>query len=278
VTNAAGDVKNIEADFQLLRRMPITGGDQQTTPEAHDIVDADGTEPRVNLGRTDTFNRHAECTDCHNPHRAMKNALFNGTGINQSTHNHAPGHTNLASGALSGTWGVEPFYASTEFLSLPTSYEVKQGVGVSADVTAPHVTREYQVCLKCHSDYGYDDNEVYPVGTRPDLGASGGGTPPNTNNRVQYTQYTNQAMEFQAPLGDQGPQTGNHRSWHPVMAPTGRTLAIRNMGTGAFLAPWANDVGTQTMYCQFYSQGALEYVHWQRAERRWFVLPLSRRG
>jgi hypothetical protein len=246
VTNVAGDVKNIEADFQLLRRMPITGVDQQATPEAHDIVDADGTEPRVNLGRTDTFNRHAECTDCHNPHRAMKNALFNGTGAPTSAHAHASGHTNLASGALSGTWGVEPTYSGTDFLTLPTGYEVKQGVGTASDVTAPHVTREYQVCLKCHSDYGYDDNNVYPIGTRPDLGSSGGGTPPGTNNMEQYT---NQAMEFQAPLGDQGAPGANHRSWHPVMAPTGRTLGLRNMGTGAFLAPWTNDVGTQTMYC-----------------------------
>jgi hypothetical protein len=246
VTNTAGDVKNIQAEFQLARRMPITGADQQATPEAHDIVDADGIEPQENLGRGNPFNRHAECTDCHNPHRAMKNALFNGAGVPSSAHAHTDGHTNLASGALAGTWGVEPIYGGTEFLTLPTGYEVKQGVGTATDVNALHVTREYQVCLKCHSDYSYNDDNVYPVGTRPDLGASGGGTPPGTNNMQQYT---NQAMEFQAPLGDQGQPGAIHRSWHPVMAPTGRTLAVRNMGAGAFLAPWANDVGTQTMYC-----------------------------
>jgi hypothetical protein len=247
ITNAAGDVKNVEADFGLASHMPITSFDQQAVLEAHDIVDADGTEPAENLGlNNNPANRHAECTDCHNPHRAMKNALFNGTGAPNSTHEHAAGHTNLASGALAGTWGVEPIYGGTEFLTLPTGYERKQGVGTATDVNAPHVTREYQVCLKCHSDYGYDDNNVYPIGTRPDLDASGGGTPRGTNNMEQYT---NQAMEFQAPLGDQGQLALNHRSWHPVMAPTGRTLTIRGMGNGAFLAPWANDVGTQTMYC-----------------------------
>jgi hypothetical protein len=248
INNVASEVKNIEADFLLATRMPITGIDQPRTPEAHDIVDANGIEPRVNLGRTDSFNRHAECTDCHNPHRAMKNALFNGTGAQNSTHEHAAGHTNLASGALAGTWGVEPIYGGTEFLADPATitFEVKQGIGMATDVTAPHVTREYQVCLKCHSHYGYDDDGNYPVGTRPNLGASGGGTPPGTNNMQQYT---NQAMEFQAPLSDQGAQANNHRSWHPVMAPTGRTLGLRGMGTGAFLAPWTNDVGTQTMYC-----------------------------
>jgi len=249
ITNTAGDVKNIEADFLLARRMPITGNDQQVTPEVHDIVDADLTEPRLNLGRTDSLNRHAECTDCHNPHRAMKNALFNGTGAETSAHNHASGHTNLASGALSGSWGVEPFYGATTFLSLPTSYEVKQGVGVATDVTAPHVTREYQVCLKCHSDYGYDDGGVYPIDLRPNLGDSNGGTPAGTNNMQQYT---NQAMEFQAPLGDQGEPGGNHRSWHPVIESTGRSAAARNMSDSSnmFLEPWNGaNIGSQTMYC-----------------------------
>ncbi|MCF6230958.1 MAG: cytochrome c3 family protein, partial [Gammaproteobacteria bacterium] len=45
--------------------------------------------------------------------------------------------------------------------------------------------------------------------------------------------------------------SNNHRSWHPVMQPTGRTAAVRDLGgdTSAFLAPWSAGVGTQTMYC-----------------------------
>ena len=65
-------------------------------------------------------------------------------------------------------------------------------------------------------------------------------------------QYTNQAMEFQAPIGDQGEPGGNHRSWHPVIAPTGRDAATRNMSasTNLFLAPWNGaNIGSQTMYC-----------------------------
>jgi hypothetical protein len=75
--------------------------------------------------------------------------------------------------------------------------------------------------------------------------------------------YTNQAKEFQAPaahatepadLGNDGGSVGyntkNHRSWHPVMAPTGRTAALRNVtATSAWRTPWSNAVGTQTMYC-----------------------------
>lgn len=251
IDNVAGEVKNIEAEFLLGVRMPITNADQQTGSESHDIVDADFTEPRAALGRTDPLNRHAECTDCHNPHRALRNSLFNGTGdANLSAHDHSAGHTNLASGALSGTSGVEPLYGSSEFLSLPTTYEIKSGVGTGTDVNATHVTREYQVCLKCHSDYGYPDDGIYPVGTRPNLGDSSGGTDPDTND---LQQYTNQAMEFQAPLADMGEAGGNHRSWHPVMAETGRTATARAMSasTNLFLAPWngSANIGSQTMYC-----------------------------
>jgi hypothetical protein len=93
-------------------------------------------------------------------------------------------------------------------------------------------------------------------------------TPPNSNNQNNFTRYTNQAKEFQAPIthavqvgtasngfdGGAGASatatttnSNNHRSWHPVMAPTGRTLRP----AGGFLAPWNNAgaVGNQTMYC-----------------------------
>jgi len=250
ISNTAGDVRNIEAEFALARRMPIVSFDQQTGGEAHDIRDADFTEARATLGRVDFLNRHAECTDCHNPHRALRNSLFNAAGDPAaSAHEHSSGHSNLASGALSGTWGVEPNYAGTSFLSLPSSYDVKQGLGTATAVTANHVTREYQICLKCHSDYGYDDDGSYPVGTRPNLGDSGGGTPPGTNDLLQYT---NQAMEFQAPFADKGAPGTNHRSWHPVMDDTGRTAGIRNMSasTNLFLSPWdGGNIGSQTMYC-----------------------------
>jgi len=253
VTNASGDIRNIESEFALNRRMPIDSSDQQLANEVHDIQDMNFVESRTVLGRTNLLNRHVECTDCHNPHRAMKNALFNGSGSNaEGTHLHASGHTNLASGALRGSWGVEPNYGATAFLSLPTSYQVKQGDGgdgASTAVTAGHVTREYQVCLKCHSDYGYLDNGVYPIGNRPDLEDSAGGTPSGTNN---MSQYTNQAMEFQAPIADRGEPGGNHRSWHPVIESTGRTAGIRNMSssTNLFLAPWNGaSIGSQTMYC-----------------------------
>ena len=277
----ATQVPNIETEFLRARRMPITTVEQGGASEVHDIggnfndtgfVDctsatnrcgSDFIEPRNVLAA-----RHAECTDCHNPHRVIRNRLFNANPAipdPAGTHRHDEvagyTHTNIASGVLRGTWGVQPIYGSASFQEMPTSFLVKRGdPGASLDssLAAPHVTREYQICLKCHSNYGYADNNVYPNGTRPLLGNLGG-TPSGTNN---LTRYTNQAKEFQAPIGHQGQRStidsgagsnffaNNHRSWHPVMDATGRTLAVRNISLGTpWRSPWSNAVGTQTMYC-----------------------------
>jgi hypothetical protein len=251
VLNSVAQVPNIKSDFALARRMPIKSGDQPAGTEVHAITDKDFTESPLLLGKGNLNNRHAECTDCHNPHRVIKKRLFNANPATPDaggTHEHTAGveHTNLASGVLAGTTGVEPTYGVATWGALPTGYTLKKGsaaVGASTAVGSAWVTREYQVCLKCHSDYAYD--------TPPNLGGAGG-TPSGTNG---VTQYTNQAMEFQSPAAHTGdpvaiPGFGKHRSWHPVMAATGRTAAIRgNMNAANFTAPWSTGIGTQTMYC-----------------------------
>lgn len=290
----ANAIPDIKTDFGLGKHMPI----KTSGVEVHDIggvfndnADAncskttgkcgkDLLESRANLGVGDTTKRHAECSDCHNPHRVVKFRDFRGnpagtiTGTPDAagTHPHtdtAMNHTNIASGVLRGSWGVEPTYGSASFQSLPSGYDVKRGdPGTSASslVGEKFVTREYQICLKCHSDYGYTDNNKYDgTGNRPALGAPG--TTSGTNG---LTMYTNQAKEFQSPPAHQGEplnlgnaagsadstlSTGrfnvrNHRSWHPVMLATGRTTALRGMSGGnPWLAPWNNQVGSNTMYC-----------------------------
>jgi len=253
---ASFEVPDIKSDFTLgLTHMPITTADQRAASEIHDINDADMLENRINLNNA---NRHVECTDCHNPHRVIKARQFNGLGGNQAgTHDHSAPHSNIASGVLRGAWGVEPVYGSNLFdpNNPPNSYVVKSGDGGSGASTAvgsQHVTREYQVCLKCHSDYAYGVNP-------PNLGDTSGGTISGTNG---VTEYTNQAMEFNAPTGHRGQtsttdsgaaltySTNNHRSWHPVIGPTGRSAATRQASAANWLAPFGGaGIGTQTMYC-----------------------------
>ncbi|HLA35356.1 MAG TPA: hypothetical protein VJ001_10885 [Rhodocyclaceae bacterium] len=242
---------------------------------------ADFVESRALLGTTAT-NRHVECTDCHNPHRVVKFNVFygaagalNGAPAATATHKHTDTtgykHTNVASGVLRGIWGVEPIYTSESFMNGPTNYTVRRGDPGSATVaddpaalttglnnatmdTHAFVTREYQVCMKCHSSYGYG-------ATPPDLRLSAsrkGLTASGTNG---LTKYTDQAREFQAPdshadepldkgdvAGAVGYITNNHRSWHPVMRSTGRTATKRNLSVNNWSNPWRN-VGYQTMYC-----------------------------
>ena len=302
------NVPDIKSDFALTIHMPI-----DNPPETHNVGGsfddstsagaghlANGTTGRCNtpsdqcgkdlmeseavLGKPSaggvSTNRHIECDDCHNPHRATKNRLFNADSTvpdASGTHKHniAVGdttpHNNIISGSLRGTMGVEPTYSSNEFGIDPSSFDVKRGDGgtaASTVVTSTWVTREYQVCFKCHSNYAYDNS--------PDaLGTYTGGTPSTTNGMLNYI---NNAMEFQAPPSHQGTplstsdsgaysptySANNYRSWHPVMDVTGRTMALRvpsgSPSPNLWRAPWngsdtdggstiVNAVGNQTMYC-----------------------------
>ncbi len=262
------EVPNIKTDFTTgATHMPIVTSAQGNPPgsqtvETHNIGDA----PGVTQAGKDFLEspaklaiRHVECTDCHNPHRVIKNRVFNANPVTPDagpTHTHDANtvHNNLASGVLKGIWGVEPTWSSTDFQAPPTAnitFTVKRGnpaVNAPDDVGQPYLTREYQLCFKCHSNYAYG-------ATPPMLGVS---TPSGTN---AMTQYTNQANEYNSPVSHQGEgtkplsgaapgwATNNHRSWHPVVRETGRTPAVRNADPNNWIAPFNLAVGAQTMYC-----------------------------
>ncbi len=274
INNGAGEVPDIWTDFQMARHMPITTNDQRANTEVHDIGDTSGLsgtsfdgvgkdfiEGPNNMGRNNVNDRHAECTDCHNPHRVVKRRSFNqtnsGGGMDQEgTHNHSQPHTNIASGVLRGIWGVEPQYSDNNFHNDPSGFTIKRGepTGTSTNVGSSWLTREYQVCLKCHSNFAFPNGYNGP----PQLGGSGL-TPSGTN---AMTRYTNVAREYNSPdshageprsVGANGGAGGawannNHRAWHPVMRSTGRSAGARNANANNWIAPF-RAVGSQTMYC-----------------------------
>ena len=310
---ASTGVPDIMTEFGRAVRMPIKTADQTggTTVETHDIRNADMIECRKTLGNTTATeesgdhltaaqkatcnalagsndNRHVECTDCHNPHRVIKNSLVVGGGsATQRTHTAGGVTGNIASGVLRGAWGVEPVFAAlgNPWPQAPSSFTVKKGdpgLATATDSGQTYLTREYQLCFKCHSNYA--------ANTFPALGNTLNGTANPTNGMANYT---NVAAEFgsvkatasattgtdQAEYGestvatddgsalepagsypaDTDPGTSmtdiagtqNHRSWHPVMFPTGRTLDERRISdtTYNFRTPFAANVGTQTMHC-----------------------------
>ncbi len=114
-TGADDDVAAQFSDITVPPNDPATSSfysHPATTPSTHSSAQVDEF--------AGVLNRHAECSDCHNPHQA-------GADVPSQTAN---GWT--ASGAVAGTTGV----ATTTPLSWvnPIAYE-------------------YQLCLKCHSGY-----------------------------------------------------------------------------------------------------------------------------
>ncbi len=107
---------------------------------SHDAVDA---TPPVKHSRSElnefggVANRHSECADCHNSHKAGSSdstQIADGTGWD-------------ASGRLAGVSGVSVVNgAVADSVPAPTDYTFLDGV------TKP-ITREYQLCFKCHSGF-----------------------------------------------------------------------------------------------------------------------------
>ncbi len=81
-------------------------------------------------------NRHAECGDCHSVHGALA-----------GTHD---GTNNLVSNALKGAWGVEPTWAVTVPTPTDNANLFSEPTGFTKVDPA---TKEYQICMKCHSNY-----------------------------------------------------------------------------------------------------------------------------
>ncbi|HEY3327676.1 MAG TPA: multiheme c-type cytochrome, partial [Novimethylophilus sp.] len=78
IGTSTGTVPNIKTEFERAVHMPIKTNDQGGgghTVEEHDITNADFIETAANLGAGNTAKRHAECPDCHNPHRVIRNEL-----------------------------------------------------------------------------------------------------------------------------------------------------------------------------------------------------------
>lgn len=156
--------------------------------------------------------RHAECVDCHNPHRATNSPARVGTASWYPTTVDSTSNLTAKSGALLNVTGVEPGTAS--IWTVPTTF-----------TTYESAAKEYQICFKCHSYWALRDGDGITTYTT----ASG-------------ATVTDQSMEFNP----------NNKSAHPVVvglsSQTG-SYAPKPLTASRMSAPWATNLGTQTMYC-----------------------------
>ncbi len=188
---------------------------------SHPVMDIDGVHtnldtlygtgvprnPPGSKGLSWSDSKHAECVDCHNPHRlGSKNHVEDGQWYPTTP-------SNAISDVLRNVNGIEPNW--TPRWTQPTTF-----------TTLESSTKEYQICLKCHSYWALGD------------AISGVSSHFLVNEGIFAT---DQAWEFNP----------NNRSAHPVVMSSNsmpgsyepKSLEVQHMRE-----PWTN-VGNQTMYC-----------------------------
>lgn len=210
--NNAAAQKNI-VDLVASTKPSRHNVDMNTTSSLHEATEARSAGWLV-PGNT---NWHVECADCHNPHTAGSTSHTTRPPV-PVVGPVPPALANTSS--LYGTGGVSVSVAPTWAGGQGTySYLEPKGV-VDMARTAPGVSYEYQICLKCHSEFAWRNS-----------------TAPNSPSFSPAAAMTDQAKEFM--------NTGVGNSFHPVAAVTGRVV-----GT-LVTAPvnWQANRGNQTMYC-----------------------------
>ena len=166
--------------------------------------------------------KHAECMDCHNQHRA-------GAGKHVPDNQWYPDNpSNLVSDVIKKVQGVEPTWPNTKWTQ-PTTF-----------TTLAESTKEYQICLKCHSYWALGPTLAQNAGEV----ATGA-----TDNWIdsEGVRATDQAFEFNP----------YNKSAHPVVMPLNsmpgsyapKSLLDTWQTTNVMFYPWNQNLGNQTMYC-----------------------------
>ncbi len=222
--HGSGGAKDI---YFLLPSLKTYGHPVKTISDIHTVLDVLYGYTSAEVDPAGTFSvkfsdsKHAECMDCHNPHKASP-----GTHAQNSDPSgwYPQNPSNLVSNVLSGVYGVEPVWPAR--WTQPSSF-----------TTMAEAQKEYQICMKCHSRWGLGDS-------------------PNGDCTTQFTSsqsnivLTDQSCEFNP----------YNRSAHPVVMTTNEMLNLSGgsqsagryadpLTTAQLLPPWNTNVGNQTMYC-----------------------------
>lgn len=222
-TGGAKDIQSILTSVTKVYRHPVADAALQGNHSNLDVFFGTNVASDGGTGVTWSANKHAECTDCHNPHQAKAGSHAPAGSWYPAT---ATATTNAVSGPLTGVTGVEPTWPGVGWTQ-PTTFTTQESA-----------TKEYQICMKCHSYWG--------------LGSASNGISVHTITS-EGVPATDQAYEFNP----------KNRSAHPVVMTTiqmkaagGNTNIAANEGryatpltAAALKSPWNGSPGNQTMMC-----------------------------
>jgi len=226
--HSTGGTKNIDG---ILPPTNPFGHPVKTITNIHTILDvlygygSTETDPAGTFTVKFSDSKHAECVDCHNPHKAQQGTHAQPADAS-GWYPQTP--SNTVSNALLGVTGINPYAGG-----YPPRW-TQQTTGIQPTAEA---TKEYQICMKCHSYWALDASPSGDCISQFTSAQSG-------------VALTDQACEFNP----------YNRSAHPVVMTTNEmgTLSGWNQATGRYatalpagqmLPPWDTNTGNQTMYC-----------------------------
>jgi len=200
--NGTGANANVQAQYALARP-----ANNPATREyySHDAL-APSTHTRSELNEFGGLsNRHSECADCHNSHKARSTEPAQTTDGWES------------SGKLAGVSGVSVMNGAAE---TAPAYTFLEGVDNS-------LTREYQLCFKCHSGF---TTLTSNTGLKPSQYALDKGVELNPNNPSFHpveAAGTNQTAKMAENLAGTSP----YKLWNFTPTSTIRCLSCHASGT-----------------------------------------------
>jgi hypothetical protein len=205
--------KSLDADFSKAAKHPVNADALHNTANETTVAYA-------TTGNVFKTSRHVNCIDCHEPHKA-RNLIHDYAATATSARNLL-----AATSPLLGVSGVQLNFAVAP---LTTSWSVPTTASYTWIPASTGSTLEYQICFKCHTSFAW-----------------GTGTPPNgisANGTVTTPVETDVAQEFNP----------NNASGHPVVTGLNNygaaSIAPKQLLATQMKAPWATNLGTQTMMC-----------------------------
>jgi predicted CXXCH cytochrome family protein len=194
-------------------------------PSAREYYSHDVTAPTTHtLSSENEFegvsNRHSECADCHNPHKATAG----------DTEESTDGSGWGTSGRLAGVSGVS---VANGAANAPPAYTFLDG-------KTNLVTREYQLCFKCHSGFTtLPDNAGFPS-SQALLDKGQEFNPDNASFHPIEAPGTNKTTAMTNSLAASGFTTKSTIRCSNCHAGAGATTPVTPIAAGADLAPHAS--------------------------------------